>query len=140
MKRSAHHILLIDDDLGRLFLTQHALRKELSDRSTVHLANSGREGIAFMAGNGEFSDRARHPFPTIVITDLNMPDGDGFDVLQFMQHNPEWGVIPRIMVSSSEDDDDVRTAYFLGASAYHVKPTGTELDVWPGHGFGGARQ
>jgi CheY-like chemotaxis protein len=97
MKRSSHHILLVDDDLGRQFLTQHALRKTLSDRSTVHLANSGHEAIAYMMGEGEFSDRARHPFPTIVITDLNMPDGDGFDVLDFMRHNPEWNVVPRIM-------------------------------------------
>lgn len=129
MKRSSHHILLVDDDLGQQFLTQRALKKALSPRSTVHLAKSGREAIAYMMGEGEFADRERHPFPTIVITDLNMPDGDGFDVLEFMQHNPEWAVVPRIMLSSSEDDDDVRTAYFLGASAYHIKHGGVELEA-----------
>jgi CheY-like chemotaxis protein len=88
----------------------------------IRLAKYGEEGIAYMIGEGEFSDRTKFPFPTIVITDLKMSDGDGFDVLEFMQANPEWSVVPRIMFSSSGNDDDVRTAYALGVSAFHVKP------------------
>src|SRR6185312_12072704 len=43
---------------------------------------------------------------------------------EFMQGNPGWNVVPRVMFSSSNDPDDVRTAYRLGASCYHVKPAG----------------
>ncbi len=128
MKRERHHILLVDDDLNQQFLSKRALQKALSNRSTVHIANSGNEAIAYMIGEGEFSDRDRYPFPTLVITDLNMPDGDGFDVLEFMHCNQEWSVVPRIMFSSSDEDDDVRTAYVLGASAYHIKLAGTALE------------
>lgn len=131
MKRSYHRVLLVDDDIDQRSLTETALKRHLSSISTIHLVGSGNHAIRYMMGEGEFSDRKKHPFPSLVITDLNMSDGDGFDLLEFLQTNPEWGVVPRIMLSSSNDDDDVRTAYWLGASAYHLKPQGfKELGVF----------
>jgi CheY-like chemotaxis protein len=117
-------ILLIDDDVDDQFLAQVALEKVLPPRSSVALAHNGDEAIAYMIGEGVFADRERHPFPSLVITDLKMPNGDGFDVLEFLQNNPAWNVVPRLMFSGSADADDVRTAYMLGASAYHIKPIG----------------
>lgn len=128
MIRKHHHILLVDDDPAQQFLTQRSLDKSITRSSTVQVVNSGKEAIAYMIGEGTYADRDLHPFPTLVITDLNMPNGDGFELLQFMQSNQEWGVVPRIMFSSSDDDDDVRTAYLLGASAYHMKTMGGALD------------
>lgn len=127
MTREHHHILLVDDDEGQQFLSERALNKALSHKSTVHIASSGSEAIAYMIGEREFRDRERYPFPTLVITDLHMPDGDGFDVLEFMQCNQEWAVVPRVLFSTSDRDDDVRTAYVLGASAYHIKSAGANL-------------
>lgn len=127
MKREHHHILLVDDDENQQFLSERALNKALSHQSTVHIASSGNEAIAYMIGEREFGDRERYPFPTLVITDLHMPDGDGFDVLEFMQCNQEWAVVPRVLFSTSDRDDDVRTAYLLGASAYHIKSAGANL-------------
>lgn len=124
MNATPHQILLIDDDFDQQFLSTRALNQVLSNRSTINLANSGDEAIAYMIGEGEYGDRKRHPFPTVVITDLNMPHGDGFDVLEFMQANQAWSVVPKIVFTTSDDDDDVRTAYLLGASAYHLKPAG----------------
>lgn len=122
MKTRFHRILLIDDDADERALTDHALKLALPTGSTVHLAVSGDQAIRYMIGEGEYADRRQFPFPTLVITDLNMPDGDGFDVLEFLKANPQWSVVPRILFSSSSDDDDVRTAFALGASAVHVKP------------------
>lgn len=124
MKTLAHRILLVDDDLDEQFLTGRALKKAMSNRSSLHIVSSGNEAIAYMIGEGKFEDRIRFPFPTIVIADLNMVDGDGFAVLEFMQANPEWSVVPRIMHSTSDEPDDVRTAYFLGVSVYHKKQMG----------------
>lgn len=121
-------ILLIDNDINDQYLQRLALGKVLRPGSTVHVVSSGDEAIAFMIGEGKFADREKYPFPSVVITDLHMAQGDGFDVLEFLQNNPAWNVVPRIVFSSSEDDDDVRTAYVLGASAYHVKPR-TQTDM-----------
>lgn len=124
MLRSTHRILVVDDDLDERLLTERALKKCLSALSSVHLVSGGHHAIRYMMGEGDYADRTKHPFPTLIITDLNMAGGDGFDVLEFLQTNPEWGVVPRIMLSSSNDDDDVRTAFMLGVSAYHLKPFG----------------
>jgi hypothetical protein len=43
-------------------------------------------------------------------------------VLEFLKGNPQWAVIPTIIFSRSQDLDDIKTAYLLGASSYHVKP------------------
>jgi len=126
MVTPVHRILLVDDDLDEQFLTNVALKAVLAPGSVVRVVNSGEEAVKYMIGEGKYTDRQAYPFPTLVITDLKMPHGDGFDVLEFLQANPSWSVVPRILLSSSNDDDDVRTAYFLGASAYVVKPVMAE--------------
>ena len=114
-------VLLIDSCRNDQYLEGWALEESLKDGSTVNAVGSGDEAVAYMIGEGKFADRDKFPFPTLIITDLNMEQGDGFDVLEFLAHNPAWSVVPRIMFSGSAHDDDVRTAYALGASAYHVK-------------------
>ena len=127
-EKAPHRILLADDSVDEQFLTKRALTKILPPGSAVRTVSSGNEAIAYMIGEGKFSDRESYPFPTLVITDLNMEDGDGFDVLEFLRSNPGWSVVPRIVFSSSDDEDDIRTAFFLGASAYHLKSKPTRLD------------
>lgn len=122
MHAHRQRILIIDDDFDERFLIRRALQKALRPGSTINLVHSGSEAIAYMIGEGKFADRENFPFPSLVITDLKMPGGDGFEVLEFMQANPGWNVVPRVVFSSSSNDDDVRTAYFLGASVYHLKP------------------
>jgi DNA-binding response OmpR family regulator len=51
-----------------------------------------------------------------------MPKGDGFCVLEFLKGNPQWKVIPTIVLSASKDLDDIKRSYMLGASSFHVKP------------------
>ncbi len=48
--------------------------------------------------------------------------GDGFSILAFLQSTPDSAIIPTIVLSSSNDSDDIKRAYLLGASAYIVKP------------------
>jgi CheY-like chemotaxis protein len=114
-------ILIVDDDVDDQFISVRALRQAMPQGGTLNCASSGNEAVAYMIGEGQFADRTRYPFPTLLITDLNMADGDGLAVLAFMHGNPGWSVVPRIVFSSSDNEDDVRTAFLLGASAYHLK-------------------
>jgi CheY-like chemotaxis protein len=122
MKRSNPTILVVDDDPNDLMLIQSAFRAA-GVGSLVQTANSGDEAIAYLSGEGKFSDRSVYVYPDFVITDLKMPNGDGFSVLEHFKQNPEWAVIPTIVLSGSQDNDDIKKAYLLGASAYHVKPS-----------------
>jgi len=73
-----------------------------------------------MCGEGRYADRERFAYPTFIMTDLKMPRVDGFGVLEFLKKNPEWRVIPAVMLSASRDTDDIKKSYALGASSYHA--------------------
>ena len=100
--------------------------RRLKIPNPVACVDSGNDAIRYLNGNGEYSDRKRFPYPTYIITDLKMPDGDGFALLQNLKSNPEWAVIPTIILSGSADLDDIKKSFLLGASAYFVKPNTLE--------------
>lgn len=114
-------ILIIEDNDDEVFLLQKALAREQIN-NPVQVVRDGVEAIAYLEGKGEFHDRARFPFPSVIFSDLKMPRMSGFDVLQWLQTHPECSVIPVIILTSSKQDVDVRKAYALGANAYLVKP------------------
>jgi len=83
---------------------------------------SGEEAVAYLEGTGRFLSRSQFPYPSFILTDLKMPNGDGFSVLEYLKRNPNWAIIPTIVFSGSSDPDDIKKSYLLGASSYLVKP------------------
>lgn len=121
MKTDNRTILVIQDKAIRSNLIQPAF-KSIGVADPVHYLSGGLRAIAYMMGEGEFSNRGAFAYPTFVLTDLHMSDGDGFAVLEFLKTNPEWAIIPTIVLSESRDLDDIKSSYLLGASSYHIKP------------------
>jgi CheY-like chemotaxis protein len=122
MKAQKHTLLVVDDDADQRFLAEITFQR-LGAKYKIQVASSGNEAIAYFKGEGQFADRNKFEFPSFVVTDLKMPDGDGFHVLEFLKENPALSLIPVVMISSSDDADDIRQAYLLGASSYMVKPS-----------------
>jgi len=114
--------MVVDDDPNDLILIEKAFRA-IGVKDPIHTINGGREAIAYMMGEGKYSDRNTYAYPTFITTDLKMPEADGFAVLEHLKNNPEWAVIPTVVLTSSRDLDDIKKAYMLGASSYHVKPS-----------------
>jgi CheY-like chemotaxis protein len=125
MKKYYATIMVVDDDPNDLILIERAFRA-IGIKDPIHTVNGGREAIAYMKGQGKFADRDAYAYPTFITTDLKMPGADGFAVLEHLRNNPEWAVIPTVVLTSSRDPDDIKKAYMLGASSYHVKPASTE--------------
>ena len=121
MKKYFATILVVDDDENDRWLIERA-RRAAGVNGPIHLASDGSEAIAYFMGEGKFADRSKYAYPTFVMTDLKMPAVDGFGVLEFLKGNPEWAIIPTVVFTSSPDRDDIKKAYMLGASSYHVKP------------------
>lgn len=117
-------ILVVDDDPNDLFFIQAAFAF-VGARGVIKTAGSGHEAIAYLKGVGEFADRQAYPLPDFVITDLKMPDGDGFCLLEFLRNNPGLLAVPALVLSGSQDNDDIKKAYLLGAGSYHMKPSST---------------
>lgn len=120
MKIANPTILVVDDDPNDLFLIQSAFRG--AGTASIQTVDSGDEAVAYLSGKGKYADRDAYGYPDFVITDLKMPNGDGFAVLEHINQNPEW-TVPTVVLSGSQDNDDIRRAYLLGANSYHLKPS-----------------
>ena len=122
MRKYHSTILIVDDDPDDLFFIAKAFRA-IGVTDPIHTVLGGQEAIAYILGEGQYSDRTRFAYPTFITTDLKMPGADGFAVLEHLKNNPEWAVIPTVVLTASRDLDDIKKAYMLGCSSYHVKPT-----------------
>ncbi|MDB6066506.1 MAG: two-component system response regulator [Pedosphaera sp.] len=118
-------ILIIEDDPNDVLLLKKALSRA-GINNPIQVATDGAQAIRYLQGEGEYGDRLRFPFPSVIFTDLKMPRMSGFDVLQWLRTHQECSVIPLIILTASKMDEDVRKAYQLGANAYLVKPSSIE--------------
>lgn len=115
-------VLLVDDsDVDAL------LMKTVFERTgfvqPLRFARNGEEAIAYLRGDGLYHDRKRFPFPTVVLLDLNMPRKNGFEVLDWVRHQPALKRLHIYVLSASSRTEDIQRAYDLGANSYLVKPT-----------------
>jgi CheY-like chemotaxis protein len=125
MKAQKFTLLIVDDNEDDRFFLERALLKA-SNQYRIHHIESGAKAVAYLKGEGIYADRKRYQFPSYIIVDLKMNLGDGFQVLDHVKRNPALSIIPVVMFSASDDEDDIRQAYLLGASSYFVKPAGSE--------------
>jgi CheY-like chemotaxis protein len=122
MKREHLTILLVDDDPNDLLFIERAFRR-LGITDPIRTCSSGSEAIAYLNGEGEFADRSKYEFPSFILSDLKMPNGDGFALLQAVRSHPKWAIIPFAIISGSGDEDDIKKAYQAGANSYFIKPS-----------------
>ncbi len=58
----------------------------------------------------------------LVVTDLNMPNMDGFELIKAIRANPEYEELPIIILSSLSSSEDIEKGMSCGANSYLVKP------------------
>src|SRR5688572_10935023 len=90
-------ILLVEDSEDDAFFLARALKSH-NRFVVIHHAKDGEEAVAYLTGDAKFSDRARFPFPDLMILDLKMPNKNGFEVLEAIQGKTPR---PRVMVYTS---------------------------------------
>jgi CheY-like chemotaxis protein len=122
MKRARFTVLLVEDDPNDRFFIQRAIKAN-GVPAEFRMVTCGEEAIAYLKGEGQFADRAQYQYPSFLITDLKMPQGDGFSLLAFLKSTPQSAIIPTVVLSASGDLDDIKKAYIMGASAYFIKPS-----------------
>jgi len=115
-------ILLVDDSENDLLLMRAAF--ELADTNPpLQEVRNGEEAIAYLRGDGPYSDRARYPLPAIMLLDLNMPRKNGIDVLSWVRSQPKIKRLTVIILTASMRTEDLERAFDLGASSFLVKPS-----------------
>ena len=117
---AARSILLVEDNPMDIDLTRRAFaRRNVSNRFEV--ARDGQEALDCLA-----RWEAGVPAPMVVLLDINLPKVSGLDVLRQLRAHPTFGQLPVVMLTTSDEDQDVKTAYALGANSYIVKPVSFE--------------
>lgn len=114
-------ILVVEDDVNDQTFIQRALKKS-GVVNHVAAVNDGEEAIAYLQGAGLYADRALHPLPRLMITDLKMPRMGGIELLAWLQAREEFRLIPTIVLTSSSDQSDIARAFAHGAKGYMIKP------------------
>lgn len=109
-------ILLVEDNPMDLDLTLRAFSKKKFS-NTIQIARDGEEALAFMP-----RWEAGEPLPAVILLDINMPKVNGLEVLKHLKAHPVFRRIPVVMLTSSREDRDLKTAYDLGVNSYIEKP------------------
>jgi CheY-like chemotaxis protein len=112
-------ILMIEDDAGHARLIEKNLRRAGVTGRIVHLA-SGTATIDFLFGDGR--DRPLMDRSLLVLLDLNLPDMTGFDILRRIKQHDGLKHWPVIVLTTTDDEADIRRCYELGCSVYIEKP------------------
>ena len=112
------HILLIEDNPADVELTRQCFL-ESRIPNEVHAALNADMAFAFLRRTGQF---ANAPRPDLVLLDLNLPGIDGREILAGIKGDPELQMIPVVVLTTSDADNDVREAYRLQANSYLRKP------------------
>ena len=114
-------ILLAEDREDDVLLIRRAFIQG-SILNPLQVVPDGEEAIAYLAGQGKYSNRAEYPLPDLLLLDLKMPRVDGFEVLRWLRQQPGLAPLRVVVLTSSEDIRDVNRAYQLGANSFMVKP------------------
>ncbi len=115
MAKELYRVLVAEDSaVTRAFLVNTL--EELSDRIDIIEASSGFEALKQLP---------RERFD-LIITDINMPDINGLELISFVRNNPEYAHIPLIVVTTERGERDREKGLALGADEYLVKPINPE--------------
>lgn len=111
-------ILLVEDNPADADLTIRRM-KEAKALNHISAVENGTEALAYLRKQGRFS-AARTP--RLILLDLNLPGMSGQDVLREIRQDQDLALIPVVILTSSEAEEDIALSYQLQANAYICKP------------------
>lgn len=111
------NVLLVEDDPGDALMTREAF--EQHPHARLDVVTDGSEALAYLRREEPYSAAVR---PDLILLDLNLPRRDGHEVLSTVKSDADLGHIPVIVLTTSNDEEDILRSYRHHASAYITKP------------------
>ena len=115
-------VLLVEDDPGDVLMTREAFEASRVP-GTLHVVGDGEQAMHFLRRTDDF---AGAPRPGLILLDLNLPRRDGLEVLAELKADPVLKVIPVVILTTSQAEQDILRSYALHANAYVSKPVDFE--------------
>jgi len=120
-------ILLVEDNPTDAELAIRALRKKNLANNLVWVRD-GAEALDFVFCKGAYQGRSNGT-PKLILLDLKLPKVDGIEVLRAIKADAEAKSVPVVMLTSSQEEQDIVESYQLGVNSYIVKPVDFEKFV-----------
>jgi two-component system response regulator len=115
------YILLIEDNPDDIDLTIRALKKNNLKNETV-VVRDGAEALDYLFGTGTHANRDITTMPAVILLDLKLPKISGLEVLHRLKTNKTTRPLPVVILTTSQEENDILTSYKLGANSYVRKP------------------
>jgi len=114
-------ILLVEDNPDDEELTLRALKKNHITNEVV-VARDGAEALDYLFATGAYKGRNAGVLPQVVLLDLKLPKLDGLEVLRRLRSDKRTKLLPVVILTSSNEEQDRLRGYDLGANSYVRKP------------------
>lgn len=112
---SRMRIMLVEDSIEDAAVARRVLKHNNMSEDLVAIA-SGREALSVL------QEAAKADLPGLILLDLNLPDISGIELLRLIKQDNRLSDIPVVILTGSNEDQDIQKSYDLGASSYLVKP------------------
>jgi CheY-like chemotaxis protein len=124
MKQVTKHILIAEDCAEDQLFLKRALERARKDcpHFTFIMVENGLKARHYLKHEEEFSDAQKYPDAALLLTDIKMPYVDGFELLEWVRARKNTARLPVVLMSSSDQEEDVHRAYHLGANTFFRKP------------------
>ena len=121
MRQQLPTILVIDDNPADQFLVLEAM-KDASLEYDLRLVSDGDEALEYLYRRGRYRDSSLSPRPGLILLDLNMPRFSGRQVAKAIKSDPNLKDIPVVVLTASDQEEDVEELYSVGVNSYLQKP------------------
>lgn len=118
---AARSLLYVEDEQTDGQLMRIAFRQEGLE-GALRIVKDGKGALDYLSGAPPYADRQAFPAPAVVLLDLNLPEGSGFEVLKWIRTHPLHSTLPVVVFTASEFGADRARAALLGANEFISKP------------------
>jgi two-component system, response regulator len=121
MKLRSKTILLVEDNPSDIGLTRRALEKSHIANELV-VVEDGQEALDYLFGTASLAGSKANELPALILLDLKLPKLDGLQVLRRIRGDERTSRLPVVILTTSNEEQDIAQSYDLGANSYIRKP------------------
>ncbi len=114
-------ILLVEDNADDVELTRRAFQKNRITNELI-VVNDGRSALDYLFKRGKYADLPDPHLPAVVLLDLQLPKLNGFEILEEIRSKNETKLLPVVILTTSNEEQDIINGYKWGANSYVRKP------------------
>ncbi len=114
-------ILLVEDNPQDEMLIFRAF-KRINLANEINVVRDGQQALDYLFAEGEFANRTGANLPTVVLLDIGLPRLSGLEVLARLRADPRTRLLPIVILTSSDEEEDRISSYMKGANSFVRKP------------------